>query len=123
MSTGRPLTLDRYLDPPSSSIAPRFQEVIEAVREAHSEAFLEMRRIALRLAAESGKDGFSADTLRAACDGFRGTPRCLPGVVPGHLRSKHALCVVGRIKGTSPKGKSRWINVFALNSEAIEVDE
>jgi hypothetical protein len=119
----RSLTLDQYADPPNRSQDPRFLEVQQAVREAHPGDFLEMRGIALRLAADSGKGGFTVEDLRKACEGFGRYGKNLPGVVLGHLRSKHALCVIGRQKATHPAAKGRWINRFKLNSEAIEVDE
>jgi len=117
------LTLDTFQDPPSTSLDPRFQEVIEAVREKHPEDFLEMRQEALRLASERGSDGFTVDDLRTATGGFGRFGKNLPGVVLGHLRSKHAICVIGREKATHPAAKGRWVNRFSLNSEAIRVDE
>ncbi len=123
MNGTRPLTLDIFDDPPQTSLAPKFQEVIEAVRDAIPDQFEEMRGIALRLAAKAGQEGFTVEDLRNACGGFGRYRRNLPGVVLGHLRSMHALCVVSREKASHPAAKGRWVNRFALNSEAIRVDE
>ena len=47
----RPLILDEYDDPPQTSLAPKFQEVIEA--SSDDPQFLKMRQIALRLVRKS----------------------------------------------------------------------
>jgi hypothetical protein len=123
MSSTRPLTLDVYEDPPHRSQEPAFLEAQEAMREAHEPAFLELRGIALRIAAERGSEGFTVDELMDAAGGRGRYPKNLPGVVLGNLRSKHAICVMGREKAKHPAAKGRWVNRFKLNSEAIRVDE
>jgi hypothetical protein len=119
----RALTLDTYADPPRTSLAPEFQSVINAVREARPDDFLELRAIALRLAAKAGQGGFTVEDLRIEASGFQRFTKNMPGVVLGHLRSKHALCVIGREKSTHRAGKGRWVNRFMLNGDAIMVDE
>lgn len=119
----RSITLDQYDDPPERSQDPKFIEVQEAFRERHEEKFVYVRQIALRLGAERGKAGFTADDLMDAAGGRAGYPRNLPGIVLGNLRSRHAICVVGREKSHHPAAKGRWQNRFALNSEALRVDD
>jgi hypothetical protein len=123
MSGSRTLTLDVFEDPPHRSQEPAFLEVQDAMREAHEPEFLELRGIALRIAAESGGEGFTVDELMDAAGGRGRYPKNLPGVVLGNLRSKHAICVISREKATHPAAKGRWVNRFKLNSEAIRVDE
>ena len=121
MNGTRPLTLDIFDDPPQTSLAPKFQEVIEA--SSDDPQFLKMRQIALRLAAYKGAVGFTVEDLRAACQGFGAYRKNMPGIVLGSLRSRHALCVIDREKSTHPGGNGRWINRFKLNGEAIRVDD
>ncbi|MGA7861661.1 MAG: hypothetical protein WCB19_07370 [Thermoplasmata archaeon] len=117
------LTIDTYLDPPRKSLDPAFQETIAAVRRYVPEQFELLRKVALRLAAERGDRGFTAEDMLDQAGGRDKFRRCMPGVVLGSLRAIHALCVVGRVKSKHPEAKGRWLNVFSLNADAIQVSE
>ena len=124
--SSRPLTLDQYADPPNRSQDPAFVELHEPrseYRAAHMEKFNLLRSTALRLATENGNDGFTAEDVLDEAGGRKNFPRNLIGVVIGNLRSRHAICVIGRVKSEHPEAKGRWVNRFMLNSESIRVDE
>ncbi len=117
----RPLTFYAHDDPPRTSQDPEFREVQAAYTAHHPLAVAELKRIALRLAAERGAPGFTAEDVLDAAGGREGFEPHAIGVALGSLRAHHALCVVGRRKGRSPAGKGRWVNVFALNADALEM--
>jgi hypothetical protein len=125
-----PLTLDRWDDPPRTSQSPRFLEVQAAVKNRDPARFDALQRMALRLAAERGDRGFSVNDLRrvpgweAQTTGLRTRlARNLPGIVIGSLRSKHAICLIDRVKCAHPDGRGRWVGVYRLNGEAIKVSD
>ena len=117
----RQLTIRDYEDPPATSQDPAFTRVQEGSYAKHPAEAALLERVALRLAAESGREGFTAEDVLDEAGGREHFPKNLIGAVIGHLRSRHAICKVGREKGRSPYGKGRWVNRFALNGDAIEV--
>lgn len=117
----RQLTFHEYPDPPETSQDPAFLRVQEGSYAKHPAEAALLERVALRLAAESGKDGFTAEDVLDEAGGRERFPKNLIGVVIGRLRNKHAICKVGREKGRSPYGRGRWVNRFALNGDALEV--
>ena len=124
--SARSLTLDQYQDPPNRSQDPAFLELQKKegeYRRSHEPNFLLLRSTFLRLAAENGKEGTTAEDVLEAAGGRSNFPKNLIGVVTGHLRLTHAICVIGRRKSEHPEAKGRWVNRFMLNSEAIRVDE
>lgn len=124
MSSGthlRQLTFHEYDDPPATSQSEAFRHVQEGMYAKHATQAALLQQTMLRLAAERGREGFTAREALEAAGGPEGFPRNLVGAVVGSLRSCHAICVVGRERGTSPRGKGRWVNRFALNGDALEV--
>jgi hypothetical protein len=118
---GTRLTLDSFVDPPSSSLAPEFQEVVKA--NLDDPDFLELRAITLRVAVVRGDRGFTVEDVREAAGGLAHYRKNLPGIVCGSLRSGKKLRVIGRVKGSHRAGKGRWINVFMLNPDAIHIED
>lgn len=115
------LTFHEYPDPPNRSQSPLFLRVQEGMYGKHPLESHELETVTLRLAAKRGEAGFTTSDVLEEAGGRDRFPPNLIGSVVGRLRSRHALCVIGRERGKSPKGKGRWVNRFALNGEALEV--
>lgn len=116
----RPLTLEHYNDPPNRSQTESFKRVEVGMKVKYSLQFELLQRVALRLAAERGR--FTAEEVLEQAGGRAAFPRNLIGAVIGSLRSRHAICVIGRRKAEHREAKGRWINEFRINSEAIRVE-
>lgn len=116
----RPLTLDIYNDPPSRSQTESFKRVEAGMKAKYGPQFETLTRVALRLAAERGR--FTSEEVLEEAGGRLAYPRNLIGAVIGALRSRHAICVIDRVKTKHREAKGRWISVFRINSEAIRVD-
>ena len=117
------LTILDYLDPPHRSQTEAFLRVQRGSYAKHPEKSALLERVALRLAAERGDRGFTAEDVLDGAGGREHFPRNLIGSVIGRLRSGHLICVIGRVKGRSPKGKGRWVNSFKINGDALRVAE
>jgi hypothetical protein len=115
------ITLDSFVDPPSTSLAPEFQKVITA--NLGDPDFLELRAITLRVAVARGDRGFTVEDVREAAGGLGHYRKNLPGIVCGSLRSGKKLRVIGRVKSTHRAGKGRWINIFMLNPDSIHIED
>ena len=118
---GMTVTLESFVDPPSTSLAPEFQAVVRA--NLDDPDFLELRAITMRVAIARGDRGFTVEDVREAAGGLAHYRKNLPGIVCGSLRSGKKLRVIGRVKSTHRAGKGRWINIFMLNPDAIHIED
>lgn len=119
----RILTLDVYNDPPSRSQTESFQRVQAGMKRKHPEQYALLERVCLRLATQPGKGCFTAEEVLDEAGGRANFPKNLIGAVIGNLRSKHAICVVNRVKSKHHAAKGRWVSVFSVNAEAIRIAE
>ena len=116
----RSLTLDQYDDPPKTSQTESFKRVEIGMKAKYGPQFELLQRVALRLAAERGR--FTAEEVLEEAGGRSAYPKNLIGAVIGSMRSRHAICTIGREKSKHREAKGRWCNVFRINAEAIRVD-